>query len=512
MLARGSRGRTSPRRRTLPIVAAILTLALVAAACTKTGGGNSRSRTDEDREVGGFANQSLSIGARAPFVRPTAYPAPVSLPKSTPIKHVVFIIKENRTFDTYFGRYPGADGATTGKTLDGRTVPLTPAPDVMAGPIVHGFWSGLYSVDGGRMDGFNTIDGGHDLENYVEMDRAGIPAYWKYADRFVLGDHFFTSMYGPTHPEHLYTIAAQSAGIMDNKAQTAPSPGRYCDDKLGYSPAFPQDLSADTLAHIIDLENHIVDNSPANAREIQSYAHSIRDCLDIKTLPEELQKAGIDWKFYSDPVFPIGDIMREIKKVRYGPMWKNVVPSVSFLNDIKSGHLAQVSWVNPPAPYNEHPELPRRVQSVCAGENWTVAVMNALQRSPDWKNTAVVIVWDDFGGFYDHLTPPQYDIMGLGARTPALFLSPWTVHGSNPLGGSVDTNTYEFSSVLRFIEEIFHVPALTQRDRLADPLSNAFDFSQAPDMHKLILPLRQDCPYGTSTPFTDDDNLVPTAG
>jgi phospholipase C len=499
------------RRRGLHIVAATLTLLLVAAACTNSSGTKATPRATSD-DTEGFGTQSLSVSPRPPFVRPTAPPAAASLPNSTPIKHIVFIIKENRTYDTYFGKYPGADGATTGKTLDGRTVPLTPAPDTMTGPIVHGFWSGLYSVDGGRMDGFNAIDGGHDLQSYVTMDRASIPAYWAYADRFVLGDHFFTSMYGPTHPEHLYTIAAQSAGIMDNKAQTAPSPGRYCDDPLAYSPSFPPDLSKQTLRQIIDLENHIVDKSPGNLRKIESYAVSIRDCLKIKVLPEELQAAGIDWKFYSDPVFPIGDVMREIKAVRYGPMWNNVVPSLSFLHDIKSGNLAQVSWVNPPAPYNEHPILPRRVQSVCAGENWTVAVMNALQRSPDWRSTAVVLVWDDFGGFYDHVTPPQYDILGLGARTPALFLSPWTVHGDNKLGGSVDDHTYEFSSVLRFIEEIFHVPAMNERDRQADPLSNAFDFSQKPDMHKLILPLRKDCPYGTSLPFSDADNLVTPGG
>jgi phospholipase C len=131
--------------------------------------------------------------------------------------------------------------------------------------------------------------------------------------------------------------------------------------------------------------------------------------------------------------------------------------------------------------------------------------MNALQRSDFWKSTAVVIVWDDFGGYYDHVVPPQYDIMGLGPRTPALILSPYTRKGDNPLGGAIDSNTYEFASVLKFIEDIFGLRSLTHRDARADPLTGAFDFSRPPDLRRLILPLRKDCPYGTAPPFLDAD-------
>jgi phospholipase C len=122
--------------------------------------------------------------------------------------------------------------------------------------------------------------------------------------------------------------------------------------------------------------------------------------------------------------------------------------------------------------------------------------MNALMRSPYWKDTVVVIVWDDFGGFYDHIAPPVLDIMGLGPRTPALIISPWTRRGSNPDGGSIDHTTYEFSSVLRFIEDLVGVKPMTERDGQADPLTGALDFSQPPRMEKLILPYRSDCPYG----------------
>jgi phospholipase C len=499
--------------------------ALIAAACTSGPPQPSRSASptasatpphgvpkpftaDEDAFFDGLAQKTIDPGPRPASHRPTDLPGPAHLPEHIPIDHVVFIIKENRTFDHYFGKYPGADGVSIGTTFAGRRVPLRPATDVMTQALAHGFWSGLYSVDGGRMDGFDLITGGDTMVGYSQWDRAGIPHYWAYADRFVLADRFFTSEYGPTFPEHLYTIAAQSNGIMDNKAQRTPSPGRYCDDTEAYSPAFPPTLTGRDTDRIMDLQNVIADDSPDTMREIASYLTEIRTCFDIKTLPDLLEKAKISWKYYSTDVFPIGDVLRAIKHIRRGPMWRNVEESQDFLDDLATGKLAQVTWLKPPAPYNEHPILPHRAQSVCAGENWTVAVMNALQQSRFWKHTAVIEIWDDFGGFYDHVVPPQYDIMGLGPRTPALIMSPYTRKGDNPNGGAIDHHTYEFSSVLRFIEEIFGLPSLTHRDAQADPLTGAFDFSKPPDLRKLILPLRQDCPYGTEPPFRDVDGLV----
>jgi phospholipase C len=130
---------------------------------------------------------------------------------------------------------------------------------------------------------------------------------------------------------------------------------------------------------------------------------------------------------------------------------------------------------------------------VCEGENWTTEYLNAVMESKYWPNTAIVIVWDDFGGFYDHVVPPHYDIMGLGPRTPALIISPWTKPGDNPDGGSIDDTAYEFSSVLRFIEDLHGLKSMTERDRRADPLSGAFDFTQEPRLDPLIIPPR-DCP------------------
>ena len=150
-----------------------------------------------------------------------------------------------------------------------------------------------------------------------------------------------------------------------------------------------------------------------------------------------------------------------------------------------------MSWLTPPYAVSDHPPY-----SLCRGENWTVQHINAVMHSKYWKSTAIVVVWDDFGGFYVGVPPPHYDVMGLGPRTPALIISSYTKQGNNPDGGFVDHTTYEFSSVLALIEKTFGVASLTDRDRKASPLAGAFDFAH-PNFKPLVLPYRSDCPYGS---------------
>jgi len=421
----------------------------------------------------------------------------------TPIKHIVLIVKENRTFDNLFGEYPGADGTTVGKGLSSSgqqiTIPLKQAPDVQPSDITHGFNAGILSIDGGKMDGFNTIlDGTHD-EGYEEFSKSQIPNYYAYADHFVLADRFFTSMYGPTTPEHLYTIAAQDNGIVDNPQNIGTSSGipAMCDDPKENAPAFQKGLTDGETKQIMNWEDTVQQHYPTNVFKISQYWNHIPMCFNVKTLPDELTKASVSWKYYTPE--GIYNAPQAIKSIRYGSEWKNVVSSDDFVSAVQHDHLPQVTWVNPPVSYNEHPG---GGISVCAGENWTVEAMNAIQHSKIWPDTAVVIAWDDFGGFYDHVPPPHFDILGLGPRTPALIISPWTKLGSGPDGGLVDHTQYEFSSVLRFIENTFGVQPMTQRDGQANPLSGAFDFSQKPHLNKLILPY-QHCPsYGNSFPKT----------
>jgi phospholipase C len=173
--------------------------------------------------------------------------------------------------------------------------------------------------------------------------------------------------------------------------------------------------------------------------------------------------------------------------VRFSSMYDNVVPWQNYLTDLKTGDLPSVSWLTPPFGVSDHPPT-----SICGGENWTVQVLNALMRSPEWSSTAVVLTWDDFGGFYDHVPPPHVDLYGLGPRVPAIIISPY----AKP--GNIDDTQYEFASVLRFIETIFDVAPLTTRDANANDMLGAFDFSQAP-LPPLLLHQRA-CPKGPAPP------------
>ena len=233
---------------------------------------------------------------------------------------MVFLIKENRTFDNYFGAYGhGSDGATDGKTAvchgnpkncndDGDTVPLTPGYDMNPHDITHGFASGLYAINGGRMNGYNIIGDGSDLTGYTTMSRdcdispakdadaqkegsGCLPAYWAYADHYVLADHFFTSMYGPTFPEHLYTVAADSFEIVDNKSDTG-GEANYCDDPAERTPAFRQDLSKQDKQKIMQLEDHITDEVTDQLVRIFQYTDDIPTCVDIPTLPGSARGEG----------------------------------------------------------------------------------------------------------------------------------------------------------------------------------------------------------------------------
>ncbi|MGH2701381.1 MAG: phospholipase C [Actinomycetota bacterium] len=416
-----------------------------------------------------------STGLQPKGIRET--PPTPEVPENFPIKHIVLIIKENRTFDNYFARYPGADGATHGMTSTGERVPLTPATDIQETDLGHMFTDGVVGINGGEMDGFDRIRNGETLNGYTSFKRSDIPAYWEYADRFVLGDRMFSSMYGPTFPEHLYTVGAQSGRVVSNKLQPVEREGGYCDDRTERVNRFRR-LNKKERKRVMALEEN------ARVKEIQAYWEQVWPCFDFEVLPDQLNKEGISWRYY-DYDGSWFNAMLAIKHIRFSKYWgPNVVPPNNFLTDIKNGDLQEVTWVVPPTGYNEHPGGP----SVCMGENWTIRQMNALMESEYWKNTAVIIIWDDFGGFYDHVPPPHVDEMGLGPRVPMLVLSPWAKEGY------VDSTNYEFSSFLKFVETVHDLKCMTPRDCLSESMFNAFDFEQEfePERRKLILEER-DC-------------------
>ncbi|MGH2813110.1 MAG: phospholipase C [Actinomycetota bacterium] len=395
----------------------------------------------------------------------------LTLPKDHPIKHIVFIVKENRTFDNYFARYPGAEGTRTGKTSDGRTVELTVAPDVQKPDLGHSFLDGLTVINGGKMNGFDKILNGESLAGYSSFTRKGMPNYWAYADEFVLNDHHFSSMYGPTFPEHLYTVGGQAADVVGNKLQTNTA-GGYCDDAGETVYRFIK-MTKKEQREVMRAEERV------DLGRVGDFWEEVRACFDFEVIQDQLDERGISWHYYADEGSWMNALLA-IKHMRFSKHWgRDITPEEQFMEDIQSKNLDEVTWVVPGPGVNEHPGGP----SVCMGENWTVEHINAIMRSKYWKNTLIFITWDDFGGFYDHVPPPHDDHMGLGPRAPFLAISPWVKQGF------IDKTVTEPSSVLALIEEIYDLDCLTHRDCNASNLLQMFDFEQtnAPKERKLIL-------------------------
>ena len=384
--------------------------------------------------------------------------------QETPIRHVVFIVKENRSFDHMFGRFPGANGATHGKISTGQILPLAHAPDAALN-YGHGWVAAHDAMDcvSGicKMDGWDNVAGciGTTTPPYACLEQyyqADIPNYWKYAQTFTLADNMFSSLAGASFPNHLYLIASQSGGAIQNPSNIATSPNIWgCD--------------AVSTANVLILE--------PNGKKYTRFP-----CFDYATLGDVLDGAKLTWRYYAPSQGQPGyqwSAYDAISHIRNGPDWQtNVMPVSQFITDALPGKLPQVSWVTPPVVSSEHPGA-----GVCHGENWTVQQINAVMQGPLWRSTAIFVTWDDFGGFYDHVAPPKTDFYGLGPRVPLLVISPYAIPRH------ISHSRYGFESVLKFIETNWRLQSLTARDSLANNLMDAFNFSQSP-LSPLILQSR----------------------
>jgi phospholipase C len=456
----------------LVVIAGLVALA----ACT--GGSTS------DQTATSLAPKVLIDPPVGPINRAT--PAQVDNARSH-IKHIVFLIKENRSFDHMFGLFPGADGATEGQTCDGSTVPLRRAKSNLIGP-GHSFINGLTAVNGGAMNCFDKLPFGAELESYVQYHREDIPNYWSLAQHYLLADKFFSSTYGPTGIEHIFTVAAQTDRFVDHERETPPGqfgtgmPREYCEDPAEWMYSFPK-LDDEETQQTFGDEYAAEKIAAVQGRFIERTA-----CTNVPVLPDELAAAGISWRYYLGSNAYV-KTPKLIRHWRYGPEWAGVTSDERFATDVAAGNLPAVSWLVPDTRESEHPGG----GGMCQGENWTVRMLNMLQRSPEWDSTAVVLTWDDFGGFYDHVPPPHVDIYGMGPRVPMLLISPWA------RGGTISHRTMEFSSVLKLIETMWGLPPLTERDRQASDMLDLFDFSQQP-LDPLFLPQRSCPPWERVTP------------
>jgi phospholipase C len=298
------------------------------------------------------------------------------------------------------------------------------------------------------MDGFIAAEKGTLTMGYY--DRTDIPYYWDYADRYVLDDNFFSSLMGPSFPNHLY-IASGTNGPVTN------------------------------LSYRWVLNGGVIDNASNNFgwQDVS---------LSWATLAEELSNANTPWTWYDGnarPLLPnIWDVLPLFTYFQDHPseLVQHVKNSQNFVTDIRNGQLPAVSWIIPggwhPSTWpaaclgqspSEHPPA----RSDC-GMDYVAYLVNQVMQSQYWQSTAVIVTWDDYGGFYDHVPPPQIDEYGEGFRVPTLVISPWAKHGF------IDHTQYEFASFLKLAEVNFNIPSLGTRDVGASDMMNSFDFNQPP--------------------------------
>jgi phospholipase C len=345
---------------------------------------------------------------------------------TTPIQHVVVIMMENHTFDNFFGKFPGVDG-------DAK---LTHETNPLPSDYNHGSASAYAAINGGKMNGFEK-------HAYYQYSGNDIPTYWTYAKQFGLSDRFFTSYATSSTPNHLAMIAAQTGGLFETTVQNGCSSQK------------------NDLAHSRGM---------ISASTYWSYP-----CYNIPTVPGLLTNAGLSWKYYAD--VPIWEAPNMVQSIANSP--NNLQPG-QFVNDVKTHKMANVSWLTPTGNYTDHP--PAKVEPA---ENFVSQEINAVMNSEYWNSSAIFLTWDDWGGLYDHVVPPQVDKLGLGMRVPLIVISPYAKKGyiSHQVG--------EFSSFAKFIEKNWGLHNLGHRDALSSisDLMDFFNFGQQPRPKLIVNPV-----------------------
>jgi phospholipase C len=437
-----------------------------------------------------------------------------TLPDRTPlgihkIRHVVIIMQENRSFDSYFGTYPGADGIP-GLAGNPGTIPCLPDPHRghcirpyhdprwtnYGGPHTHA--SAMADIAGGRMNGFIiqaeegqatackqfdapgcTLDRKKpDVMGY--HDGSEIPNYWAYASHFALQDHMFESDSSWSLPQHLYMVSGWSAhctkkGDPWSCHSAVQNPGSPPKTPLNPTPK-PADYAYTDLTYLLHLFG-------------VSWRYYVQqggepDCVDSQMfcapVPQNSWTPGI-W----NPL-PWFDTVRQDGQL------SNIEDLHNFWPALRANALPAVSWIVPGDRDSEHPP-----NSVTVGESYVTGIVNSIMRSSAWSSTAIFLCWDDWGGFYDHVKPPVVDRQGYGMRVPALVISPY----AKP--GYIDHQTLSQDAYLKFIEDDFLYgqrlnpatdgrpdprPDVRENMKILGNLANDFNFNQKP-LPPMILPL-----------------------
>jgi phospholipase C len=388
------------------------------------------------------------------------------------IQHIVVLIQENRSFDDFFATFPGADGATSGqmKTPSGDVTVQLKEAGLDSNSLGHEHFSFLKEFDKGKMDGFNLVKralrkgvkvpAGEYPYRYV--DPRYIKPYWSIAQQYVLADHMFMTQGSSSFTAHQDLIAGGTPIGNGNNVIDFPSPSAWgCDAAPGTVTSF---VSPDGKVH--------QDKGPF-------------PCFTYPTLRDLLDRKGLSWLYFTNTSGSyVWNAFDAIYDVRYGDEWKNniVIPETKIFTTISYNQLPAVSWVIPDAVDSDHPG-----SHSDSGPSWVADVVNAIGESSYWDSTAIIVIWDDWGGEYDHVPPQQLDGQGLGMRVPMLLISPYARENGSGQPGYISHTQYEFGSILKFIENNWQLGRLGTTDVRANSIGDCFDFTQSP---RTFVPIR----------------------
>jgi phospholipase C len=429
-----------------------------------------------------FAVVIASCSSNSKSTQPRAQPQPSAIETGIhKIQHVIVIMQENRSFDTYFGTFPGADGipkntcVRASRRKRGCVQPFADHQDRNAGG-PHGAAAAQVDIDGGAMDGFvRQALGNRDVMGY--HTQSDIPNYWSYAQHFVLQDHMFEPNASWSLPEHLFQVSEWSAhctqhndpsSCTNSLDQPGPRPGN------GYSPIYAwTDLTYLMHRAGVSWRYFVVNGTEPDCENDEAMS-----CAPVR---QNAKTPGI-W----NPL-PYFDTVKNDGQLG------NIQSVQNFYRSAASATLPAVSWIVPSNPVSEHP--PARVS---AGQSYVTSLVNAVMKSPQWRSSAVFLAWDDWGGFYDHVAPPKVDQNGYGLRVPGIVISPYAK------SGYIDHQKLSFDAYAKFIEDDFlHSERLNPKtDGRPDPrptvredvgilgdLTQDFDFDQSP-RPPMLLPVQ----------------------
>jgi phospholipase C len=408
--------------------------------------------------------------------------------------NVIVIFQENRTPDNLFGSNPnfsrGVDIATSGVNSEGKIIPLIPVPLANDYDLSHAHAAFVSMYDSGKMDGANNIQvycnkGAHGCPpanpqfGYVDNSTGILDPYFQLAEQYTFGDRMFQTNQGPSFPAHQFILAGTSAPSADSDLFAAENPVGIPNPGSNAGCTAPQ-------AEYVKLIN------PGGSESQTMYP-----CFEHQTLADLLDNAGVSWRYYAPSAGSIWTAPNAIDHLRFGSDWTDdvVLNPAQVLTDISNGQLANVSWVIPTGQESDHAG-----DNEGLGPSWVASIVNAIGQSQYWENTVILITWDDWGGWYDHVVPSIYNSYEYGFRVPLIVVAPFAKQGY------VSHVTHDFGSILHFIEEVYHLPSLGYADSRADDLSDCFDFHRHNQFRKIVAPHDAKFFIEDKAPPTDPDD------